>query len=102
MAFHIVVTDDDGTTLTDVESDGIALAYSAVEGIHGETFMDCNGLKTLHLVITLDKLRERILSQDPFLRLMYDLQVETVSETVEIDIGAIKRALNKQEDDEND
>lgn len=101
MAFHIVITDDDGTTLNDVETDGIALAYCAPEGIHGETLIGCDGLKLLRLAITLDKLRERIVSKDPFLRLMYDLQVETVSETVEIDIGAIKRALNKQEDDDD-
>ena len=101
MAFHIVITDDDGTTLTDVESDGIALAYCAPEGIHGENFINCNGINALRIAITLDKMREKLLEQDPFLRRMYDLQVETVSETVEIDIGAIKRALKKQEDDDD-
>ena len=102
MAFHIVITDDDGTILTDTETNGAAISYSSPEGIHGETFMDCDGINTLRIAICLDQLREHILEQNPFLRLMYDLKTETISETVEIDIGAIKRALNKREDDDDD
>ena len=94
MAFHIVVKDtENGRVLTDAISDSIALAYDSEEGVHGESFLHCNGVSALNLVLALDGVRDRILSQDEFLRILYKVKDEILSETVAIDIGAIKQAL---------
>lgn len=100
MAFHIIVIDDDKTVVTNVDTDAIALAYHSEDGINGQTMLDCNGRTTFHLLMSLDELREHILRDNPGMRYLYDHRNEIIDSKVEIDIGAIRRAMMGDDEDE--
>ena len=100
MAYHITIRDGDGNVITDAETDAIALAYNSDEGINGNYLTDCNGETIFHLLLTLDELKEHMMRESPALRLLYEIKDKIVESKVEIDIGAIKRAMQERDQDE--
>lgn len=100
MAYHITIKDDDGRILTDGESDAIAVAYHGDDGINGHTMIDCDGRTIFHLLLTLDELRDHIMSDNPILRYIYERRDEIIESKIAVDIGTIKRAMQGRDQDE--
>ena len=98
MSFHIVITDEeDNRVLTDFHTNAIATVYNSDEGVHAESMMNCNGRTLLKLALSLDELRDHILQKDPIAAIMYLMKEKIIDSAVEIDIGAIKRAMMERE-----
>lgn len=102
MAFHITVTDnEDGTIAVDDETNAAVLIYNAPEGIHAESYIHCSGKALLHMAFALDAIKERLLSLDPLARILYEARDKFLDGAVEIDVGAIKRALESRGNDDD-
>jgi hypothetical protein len=88
--------------VTDASSDCIALLYDTDEGVYASSLLNCDGMTMLKLVIAMDKMKEKIFKREPFLRVMYAMKDEIVGGEIEIDMGALRRAMQEMEEDEDD
>ena len=92
---HIRLTDGD-RVITDSDAEAVAMTYAVPNGVFVEAQIR-DGLDAFRIVSALDKLRSRILDDNPMLRVLLDNKDKFVKETIEIDLAALRDMKEKSE-----
>ena len=96
--YHVTISAN-GKTVVDADTNALAIIYSSDDGVHAGNLMDCDGMTMFHMLLTIDQLKEHILRDNPMLKAIYGLKDLLIDKTIEIDMGAIRSMLERDDNE---
>lgn len=90
--YHVEITQD-GKTLQNSDFDGMIVVFTKEGecGIHAESFFNCTGRSVFELLVSLDRMKERILKNDSMLKMLYINKDFIIGDTTVIDVTALRK-----------
>ena len=100
--FQINITDEDGNIVMDEESYALVVVSDQGGAISSTAMVNADIDTLFQMAITMDMVRDKILSQHPILRFLYKFRRKLIKSVAQIDLSLLNEALKRREENDDE